>query len=59
MVLDWKENIFIVLLLFSGSLVFGQVNMEVIYIGLKTGVGGAFKNENYTFSNQYYKLEFN
>lgn len=54
-----KIYLFSLLLLFSGSLVFSQVDKHDIFLGLKTGFGSEFKNSNYTFTNQYYKMEFN
>ncbi|WPR70219.1 acyloxyacyl hydrolase [Flavobacterium sp. NG2] len=39
--------------------VYSQAENHTIFIGLKSGFGNEFENSNYTFTNEYYKLEWN
>ena len=53
-----KKIIFIFILLFSKT-VFSQQTKHPITVGFNYGFGSEIKNTDYTYTNQYYKLQLN
>ena len=59
-VMEKKRRVLLVfVLLFSSFYLFSQVENSKISLGLKSGVGSEFKNSDYTFTNRFYKIDFN
>ena len=54
-----KRIIFVFLLLMSSNVFFGQDTISKYTIGFHHGFGSEFKNRNYSFTNNYYKLSIN
>lgn len=53
-----KKTLIILILIFSLN-TFSQQSKHPISIGLNYGFGSEVKNTNYTYTNHYYKLQFN
>jgi hypothetical protein len=54
-----KKLHFTVVLIFVFNAIYGQIRREHLSVGFSFGFGNEFKNDDYTFTNQYYKLELN
>ncbi|WP_310379246.1 acyloxyacyl hydrolase [Flavobacterium sp.] len=54
-----KRIFFVLLLLMSSNVFFGQDTISKYTIGFHHGFGSEFKNRNYSFTNNYYKLSIN
>lgn len=54
-----KRIIFVFLLLMSSNVFFGQDTISKYTIGFHHGFGSEFKNRDYSFTNNYYKIAIN
>lgn len=54
-----KKIIFVFLLLMSSNIFFGQDKISNYTLGFHHGFGSEFKNRDYTFTNNYYKIAIN
>lgn len=52
-----KRKIFVLFLIMSANIFFGQDTISKYSLGFHYGFGSEFKNRDYTFTNHYYKME--
>lgn len=52
-----KKLYFALVFIFISSAFYGQINKHNLSVGFYYGFGKEFKNRDYTFNNQYYKVE--
>ncbi|PIF33489.1 lipid A 3-O-deacylase PagL [Flavobacterium sp. 9] len=52
-----RKLLFVIMFLLCAFVAFAQVKKENFAIGFNYGIGSEFPNRNYTFANQFYKLQ--
>jgi hypothetical protein len=55
----FKKIYFTLVFVFMSNAFYSQINKHNLSVGFYYGFGNEFKNQDYTFNNQYYKVQLN
>jgi hypothetical protein len=55
----FKKIYFTLVFIFISDAFYSQINKHNLSVGFYYGFGNEFKNQDYTFNNQYYKVQLN